>query len=177
MSTISKFEIIGRKLEENFEGYIAVILLLVYTFLIFYTVMQRMTFENPPTFTLEGTLFLFTWMIWLAAAWAIRHESHFRFSLIRDQLTNRQNYVLRYVDFVSWVGFAIIIGYYSLGILETRMASGRIIFGTPIPRWVGFLAIPVGMTLIIIRSVQQIFRIRRRYRNGENVAPTSDINK
>lgn len=177
MSTSQKANLVGKKLEENFEGYVAVVLLFLYTILIFYTVMQRLTFENPPTFTLNGTLFLFTWMIWLAAAWAIRHESHFRFSLIRDRLSNRVNYVLRYVDFVSWFFFAIVISYYSLDILQRRMASGRLILGTPVPLWVAFLAIPVGMVLIAVRSTQQIITIRKRYRNGEDVTPTSDINK
>jgi len=165
------------KIEENFEGYIAIVLIALYTTLIFYTVVQRLTFESPPSFTLNGTLFLFTWMVWVAAAWAIRHESHFRFSLARDRLSNRANYVLRYVDFVTWVSFAAIIGYYSMELVQRRISTGRPILGTPIPLWVAYLAIPVGMTLIIIRATQQIIMIKRKYDSGEDVTPTSDISK
>ncbi|PSQ37564.1 hypothetical protein BRD05_00310 [Halobacteriales archaeon QS_9_70_65] len=165
------------KLERNFEGYVAIVLIALYTLLIFYTVVQRVTFENPPSFTLNGTLFLFTWMVWVAAAWAIRHESHFRFSLARNNLSNRANYVLRYVDFATWVSFAAIVGYYSIELVRRRLATGRPVLGTPIPQWTAYLAIPVGMTLIVLRATQQILRIRRRYDNGEDVTPTSDISK
>ncbi|QHS15726.1 TRAP transporter small permease [Halopenitus persicus] len=177
MSASTKYgETLG-KLEENFEGYIAIVLISLYTLLIFYTVVQRVTFENPPSFTLNGTLFLFTWMVWVAAAWAIRHESHFRFSLARSKLSNRANYVLRYVDFLTWVSFAAIIGYYSIELVQRRLATGRPILGTPIPQWMAYLAIPVGMALIILRATQQIIIIKRKYESGEDVTPTSDISK
>jgi len=177
MSGINKNNERLAKLEENFEGYVAIVLIALYTTLIFYTVVQRITFENPPSFTLNGTLFLFTWMVWVAAAWAIRHESHFRFSLARTRLSNKANYVLRYVDFVTWVSFAAIIGYYSIELVQRRVATGRPILGTPIPLWVAYLAIPVGMALIIVRATQQIIMIRRKYHSGEDVTPTSDISK
>jgi TRAP-type C4-dicarboxylate transport system permease small subunit len=175
-SNIKYGEMLG-KVEKNFEGYIAIVLISLYTLLIFYTVVQRITFQNPPSFTLNGTLFLFTWMVWIAAAWAIRHESHFRFSMARSKLSNRANYLLRYVDFVMWVSFAAIVGYYSIELVQRRLATGRPILGTPIPQWVAYLAIPVGMTLIIIRATQQIVMIKRKYDSGEDVTPTSDISK
>jgi TRAP-type C4-dicarboxylate transport system permease small subunit len=177
MSSNIKFGEMLEKVEKNFEGYIAIVLISLYTLLIFYTVVQRITFQNPPSFTLNGTLFLFTWMVWIAAAWAIRHESHFRFSMARSKLSNRANYLLRYVDFVMWVSFAAIVGYYSIELVQRRLATGRPILGTPIPQWVAYLAIPVGMTLIIIRATQQIVMIKRKYDSGEDVTPTSDISK
>jgi C4-dicarboxylate transporter DctQ subunit len=167
----------SRRIEQNLEGYITVTLLFLYTFLIAYTVFQRSTFENPPSYTLSITLLLFTWMTWLAAGWAIRFDSHFRFSLVRDNLSNRMNYLLRYVDFVSWVGFALVVGFYSLDSVQARMESGRAILGTPIPLWVAYVAVPVGMTVIIVRATQQIVRIRHRYKNDEDITPTSDIQK
>jgi TRAP-type C4-dicarboxylate transport system permease small subunit len=167
----------SRRIEQNLEGYITVTLLFVYTFLIAYTVFQRSTFENPPSYTLSVTLLLFTWMTWLAAGWAIRFDSHFRFSLVRDKLSNRMNYLLRYVDFVSWVGFALVVGFYSLESVQARMESGRAILGTPIPLWVAYVAVPVGMAVIIVRATQQMVRLRRRYKDGDDITPTSDIQK
>jgi TRAP-type C4-dicarboxylate transport system permease small subunit len=116
-------------------------------------------------------------MTWLAAGWAIRFDSHFRFSLVRDKLSNRMNYLLRYVDFVSWVGFALVVGFYSLESVQARMESGRTILGTPIPLWVAYVAVPVGMAVIIVRATQQMVRLRRRYKDGDDITPTSDIQK
>lgn len=163
------------KLERNFEGYVGTGILLAYTFLIGYTIFQRQTFQNPPSFTLTVTLFLFTWMTWLTAGWAIRHESHFRFTLLRERLSNRTNYVLRYVDLAFWVFFAGVVARYAIPVLQRRLASGRSILGTPIPIWTAWLAIPVGMGLIIVRAIQKMVHIRRRYKNGEDVTPTSSV--
>ena len=164
-----------RKLERNLEGYVGTILLLAYTLLIGYTIFQRQTFGDPPSYTLSVTLYLFTWMTWLAAGWAIRHDSHFRFTLLRERLSARANYLLRYVDMVAWVFFAGIITWYILEILQRRLESGREILGTPIPLWTAYLAVAVGMVLIILRSLQKLVLIRRQYKNGEDITPTSKV--
>jgi len=164
-----------RKLERNFEGYIGTIMLFAYTLLIGYTIFQRETFGDPPAYTLSVTLYLFTWMTWLAAGWAIRHDSHFRFTLLRERLSNRVNYALRYLDIVSWVFFAGIITVYLLETLQLRLESGRQILGTPIPLWTAYLAVAVGMALIALRSVQKAVLIRRQYKNGEDITPTSKV--
>lgn len=164
-----------RKLERNFEGYIGTGMLFAYTLLIGYTIFQRQTFGDPPSYTLSVTLYLFTWMTWLAAGWAIRHDSHFRFTLLRERLPNRANYALRYLDIVAWVFFAGIITVYLFETLQLRFESGRQILGTPIPLWTAYLAVAVGMVLITIRSVQKAVLIRRQYKNGEDITPTSKV--
>lgn len=168
---------VAHRLERNFEGYVATAVLFVYTFIIGYTIFQRLTFQNPPSYTLQATLSLFTWMTWLSAGWALRYDSHFRFSLVRQNLSERVNYALRYVDVGLWILVAGIVFYFSLDVLQTRMESGRLILGTPVPLWLAYLALPVGMVGIGVRATQQIVRIRRAYRNGEDVTPTSDIRK
>jgi len=164
-----------RKLERNFEGYIGTILLFAYTLLIGYTIFQRETFGDPPAYTLSVTLYLFTWMTWLAAGWAIRHDSHFRFTLLRERFSARVNYALRYLDMVAWIFFAGIVSVYLLETLQLRLESGRQILGTPIPLWTAYLAVAVGMGLIILRSAQKVVLIRRQYKNGEDITPTSKV--
>lgn len=164
-----------QKLERNFEGYVGTIMLFAYTLLIGYTIFQRQTFGDPPSYTLSVTLYLFTWMTWLAAGWAIRHDSHFRFTLLRERLSNRVNYALRYLDIVAWIFFAGIITVYLLETLQLRLESGREILGTPIPLWTAYLAVAVGMGLIILRSLQKAVLLRRQYKNGDDVTPTSKV--
>lgn len=167
-------EVLG-KLERNFEGYVGTVILFAYTLLIGYTIFQRQTFGNPPQYTLSVTLYLFTWMTWLSAGWAIRHDSHFRFTLLREVLSRRANYVLRYLDLGSWIVFASIVTWYIIEIMQRRLATGREILGTPIPLWTAYLAVAVGMCIIIIRSLQKTVIIHRQYKNGEEITPTSKV--
>ena len=168
--------VLAGKLERNFEGYVATALLFVYTVLIAYTILARqLPVVEPPTMTLDLTLAMFTWMTWLATAWAIRFESHFRFTLLRENLSNRANYALRYLDMLLWVATAGLVVFLTYEITVTRFESGRLIFGTPVPLWVAYAAVPVGMGLVLLRAVQQIVTIRRQYQNGEDITPTSSI--
>lgn len=164
-----------RKLERNFEGYIGTSMLFAYTVLIGYTILSRSAPWDPPTYTLTVTLYLFTWMTWLAAGWAIRHDSHFRFTLLRESLSPQANYLLRYMDLVGWVFFATIVAWYIFETLQRRLESGREILGTPIPLWTAYLAVFVGMILIIVRALQRAILVRRQYKNGEDITPTSKV--
>jgi TRAP-type C4-dicarboxylate transport system permease small subunit len=90
-------------------------------------------------------------------------------------VSDRANYLLRYLDLVAWVGFAGIITRYSIPLVLDRMEYGREILGTPIPLWTAYLAIPVGMGIVIVRAIQRFVQIRRAYEDGEDVTPTSSI--
>ena len=114
-------------------------------------------------------------MTWLAAGWVIRHESHFRFTLLREGLSRRANYVLRYLDLVSWIFFAAIVTWYIIEVLQRRRETGREILGTPIPLWTAYLAVAVGMMIIIVRALQKAILVHRRYKNGEDITPTSKV--
>lgn len=166
---------IMRDLNRNLEGYLSLVLLIVYTAVIAQDIFRRWFLGSQTNWGLEVTLMLFTWMTWLAASFAIQRESHFRFTLIRERLSQKLNYYLHYLDTFLWVAISSAIIYYSYFELVSRMATPRNILGTPIPSYVAYIAIPVGFVLILFRAIQKLYVIRKRFKNDENVKPDSSI--
>jgi TRAP-type C4-dicarboxylate transport system permease small subunit len=164
-----------RNVEANAEGYVAMGFLTVYAGIISFDVFQRLLSGNQSSWGLPVVLGLFTWMSWIAASWGVRKEAHFQFTLVRERLSRRTNYVLQYLDVVLWLLIMGVVFRFSVVELQTQMKTSRTIIATPIPNYFGYVAIPVGVGLLLVRVVQRIFIIRHKYHTGQSLEPESSI--
>jgi TRAP-type C4-dicarboxylate transport system permease small subunit len=151
------------------------ILLFIYSSLIIFDVAQRILIGEQTTYGLPVVLMLFTWMAWLAASWGIRREAHLQFTLLRWKLSERANYILQYVDMLLWLAIMGTVFYLSVIELQGQIETSRPIIGTPIPNYTGYIAIPVGIGLLLIRVLQRVAIIQHKYKNGESLKPESSI--
>jgi TRAP-type C4-dicarboxylate transport system permease small subunit len=162
-------------LERYFEGYIALVLLAVVTVLVFVDVVNRTLRGTQFVWGLEVIEGLFIWITWLSAAFAMRHSSHLRFTLLREQWSARRNYVMYWVEWVLWFVVVGTIFWHSIPELERYVDAGRIVVGTNVPDALFYLAVPVGTATILVRVLQDILRVTRRYRGGDPLAPDASI--
>lgn len=162
-------------LERYFEGYVALVLLAAVTALVFADVVNRIARGTQLVWGLEVIEGLFIWITWLSAAFAVRHSSHLRFTLLRQRWSARRNYAVYWVEWLLWFVVVGTIFRYSLPELERYLEAGRVVVGTDVPDALFYLAVPVGTALILLRVVQEIVRVTRRYRNGELIAPDASI--
>lgn len=171
----SRLGIWSSKLEKNFEGYLAMILLLAYTGIIIYDITNRLLTGEQLLWGLTTILGLFSWVCWLSASMAIRSQSHFRFTLVRQKVSNRMNYLLYWLDTILWVAVIGVVAYFSVGVLMSRMSTAVVISGTDFPRYLMYASVPVGTFLMVLRAIQQIISVTKEYRDGKNIAPDSSI--
>ncbi|WP_246989708.1 TRAP transporter small permease [Halorientalis marina] len=163
------------KLEKNFEGYLALILLIAYTAIIIYDITNRLLFGEQLLWGLTTILGLFSWVCWLSASMAIRSQSHFRFTLGRQKVSNKMNYLLYWVDTILWVVVIGSVAYFSINVLMGRVSTGVVISGTNFPRYLMYASVPVGTILMMVRAIQQIVHVTKEYKNDENITPDSSI--
>ncbi|WP_276258873.1 TRAP transporter small permease [Haloglomus litoreum] len=157
-----------RRALDNFEGYLAALLLFVYLFIILYDVGTR-NFGRPPVWGQEVVLGLFIWLAWLSTAYAVRTNSHLRFTLVFERLSQRGVYAVYVLEWVLWVAFAGVIFWYSLDITANVMETGTTVVGLPIPVWLFRASIPVGFGLILLRVAQRAVITTRAFRAGEEI--------
>lgn len=117
---------------------------------------------------------LFIWMAWIGMAWGVKQDTHFRFLLVRGELSNRLNYLVYWIEWVIWVVFLGVVVRYSIPVMERWLRAGDIV-GTSIPRYFLYLAVPVGFSLTLLRVGTQAVSVSRRYAAGESITPTSSI--
>lgn len=169
--------VIGRDVERNFEGYLATALLLIYAFLLSINVLRRMIYGNEFLWTQDIIIGMFIWMSWLATAYAIRTRDHLRFTMVTKRMSNRQRYVVSWVEWILWICVAGVIVWYSQGFLEPYLRSGATVTSTPVPEWLLRIAIPVGFGLMLVRVLQMMVIMTRKYRNGEEIEMGGQINE
>ena len=160
----------------HLEGIVALAILAVYTAIIALDVVQRTLWGGSFTWSLDIVLGLFTWMTWLSAAFAVRHQSHLRFTLLRKKLSNRANYAMYWLEYVAWIVVMGLVLRFSVPIFRNRWETGQVVVGTEfVPAALLYLAVPVGMALLMVRATEQIVRVRRAYRRGADITPTASI--
>jgi TRAP-type C4-dicarboxylate transport system permease small subunit len=171
--------VIGRDsvgtVEKKLELYIGITLIVIYSMLILINVTSRGIRGQQVAGVFELTKFLFIWMCWLAVAYGIRQDIHLRFTLFRANYTNRKNYAAYFVEWVGWLALSFIILWNSIPLIQARVAAGTTIIGTGIPTYFGYLAIPVGFTLIAIRVLQQAILVSHRFKVGEDITVSLEI--
>lgn len=164
--------------EAHGEAYIGLVMLAVYTTLILWNVGVRTLGQSSIMVPdlLSYVLGGFTWVAWLAAAYGIRQESHFRFLLLRDKLGSLGQLLLYALEWALWFLVVGLIFLKSFEILQLRMSTGAVTGGiVQIPVFLFYLAIPIGFGLMLLRVIQQLVGKIRLYRAGKSIAPTSEI--
>jgi TRAP-type C4-dicarboxylate transport system permease small subunit len=164
-----------RTIEYGIEGYLALAFLLGYTLLISVNVIMRFLTGSPTPYGLEIVLGMFSWASWLSVSFALRHQSHFRFMLVRERISERMNYALLWVEWVLWIVVMGIILREAIPELLFLQETGATTFAAGIPRWLLFLSLPVGLGLILLRTIQQMVTMTKKYRSGESVIPDSSL--
>jgi TRAP-type C4-dicarboxylate transport system permease small subunit len=157
-----------KRVIDNFEGYLAALMLFVYLLIILYDVGSR-NFGRPPVWGQEVVIGLFIWLAWLSTAYAVRTNSHLRFTLLFERLPQRGVYAVYVVEWLLWVAFAGVIFWYSLEITGNVIETGTTVVGLPIPVWLFRASIPVGFGLILLRVAQRAIITTRAFRAGEEI--------
>lgn len=165
-----------RRLEENFEGYLALILLAGYSSIILYNITARYLFGSQFSGGLSLILGAVVWLTWVTSAWAVRQNSHLRFSLFRQSVSQRSSYAIYWIEWIIWLGFIGAIFWTSIAEFQALVDSGAKVVGLSIvPRWSLYFGVVVGMALHLLRVLQQMALITDMYLRGEDITPETKI--
>jgi TRAP-type C4-dicarboxylate transport system permease small subunit len=165
-----------RKIERNFESYLAIIAIVVYTVIILNKIASRTFYPSLViTWQEEVTIGLFIWAAWLATASLVRKDGHIRFSLFIGEFSNRQVYVIYVIEWLLWLTLAGVVVYFSFTWVGQFVESGSDIIGTSVPKYFLYLSVPVGYSLIVVRVLQQAVTVTREYRAGEELSTESEV--
>ncbi len=161
---------VGRLLKDNIEIYLASAFMIFYVSLITLNTTLRL-FGLPSTpLGQEVIIGAFVWAVWLSAAYGIKTGDHLRFTAIATKLSDKKLYVVLLLEWIAWIGLALIVFNYSMQTLQFYIDTGSTITGTPIPDYVIRASIPVGMLLVIFRTLEQAYETTVRFRQGKEIS-------
>lgn len=143
-----------RDLDENAERYL---MLTAYVFccaVIIQDVARRFILNYSAAWSQETAQYAFIYLGWVGAAYAVKERAHIRFDIVLNMLPEKRQGWFFFAGEIATILFACIALKYSLHTVEQLWRYGG---ATPVLRvskiWAE-AAVPIGFSLIILRSVQ-----------------------
>ena len=157
-----------RWLDENIEKTVILVSYVVMTAIIFVEVIRRFAFGAQAAWSSTVPIYLFLWVTWIGCAYNCKMRSHLRFEELRMRLPYAGQFFCLVVDHLVWIGFAILVIYFSVEQVEISHRNFAIVQGTDdVMQWWFYMATPIGFALVIYRVTRNLLDDIRRFRNNE----------
>lgn len=148
-----------KKIFNNFEEYVAGILLWVMVTVAFINVVSRFTFKFSLAFIEELEIYLYVWLVLLGGAIAFKNWDHLSVSIFVDNLPSKVKKIIYiFVNVIVLIFFAYLLRF---GIMQVQDELLMNIKTTSlgIPKWWYSIGVPIGSGIIIIRLLQRTYRM------------------
>lgn len=157
-----------RWLDENIEKVVILANYVVMTGIIFVEVIRRFVFGQQAAWSSTIPIYLFLWVTWIGCAYCCKTRSHLRFEEFRIRLPYIGQFLCVVTDHLVWIGFSILVIYFSVEQVQLSYDNFAIVQGTDdVMQWWFYLATPVGFLLVIYRVLQNLLEDIRRFQKGE----------
>lgn len=123
--------------------------------LVLITVFTRITtlFTEHLTWIEEAARYLMIWMAFLSIGVVAKDNSHFRMTAFTDSLPSKLKKIVNLVaDSISIIFMSVLV-YFGSNMILKQMNSGQLSPILKIPIWIPYLAIPIGILNMMIRTI------------------------
>lgn len=125
--------------------------------LLFVNVVLRYVFLAPISWAEEVTIYLMIWIVFIGSSAIVRQRAHLAIDLVLNMLNPKGRRALMFVAVAATLLFFCVFIYYS-GMHTLRIfSSGQVTPNLQAPMWLTYLAMPVGGSLMLLRSMQVLF--------------------
>lgn len=139
---------------ETFEKLLITIGFAVATLLLFANVVLRYLFHTGLPWVLEAVQYLFAWVVLVGAAYGFHVGAHLGIDLLVQKFSPRNQRLFALFGLAVCLAFAGIVFYYSVIYTIKVYQWGDLSLDLEIPQWIPYLAIPVGLGLMIFHLLQ-----------------------
>jgi TRAP-type C4-dicarboxylate transport system permease small subunit len=143
-------------MDEHLEEYIASLLFVLFTALMFSNVVMRYVFQDAIPWAEEMTLLLFIWFVWFAIPFATKLDSHAKVSFIQDWLPGRIKALLNIFLAILTIVIFVSIIVAAIEFLNHNAVKGKTGLLVPYPMWLFYLPAPIGLALTVYRLLSKL---------------------
>jgi C4-dicarboxylate transporter, DctQ subunit len=161
------FMSLTRWLDDNVERYVMFVLYVFIAAIVGGEAILRYISGAQTQWGGTAAIHAFIFLSWLGCAYHVRRRSHIRFDALRNRLSRAGRFGCYLLDDVLWLVMAVIVIFYSIGLVNMHMTLGATLEGTDhFPYWIAVAAVPIGWALIVIRALQDMVLLVEEYRRG-----------
>ena len=147
-----------------------VLLLWLYSYLvavIFIEVVRRFVLSYSSLWGEETARFIFIYLVWIAAASAVRGRSHIRLDVVTLFLPARGQALIYILGDLATGAIACVALYWSMAPIMISLRFGSVTEALQLSQALFLAAVPLGFTLVIVRVVQSLIRDLRDLAAGQ----------
>ncbi|MEG1823827.1 MAG: TRAP transporter small permease [Cloacibacillus sp.] len=156
-----------KKFLDNFEEYFCVWTMAIMTVLVFFQVVMRYVFSNSLSWSEELARFIFLWLSWIGASYAVKERSHFRVEMFANMVKGRARVYFEYFVLIVWFVFSFILTWLGTELVVFLYDTGQASSAMDIPMTWPYASVPVGCALMCIRLVVEMYKLYK----GEPLGP------
>lgn len=124
-------------------------------------VIMRFVFGRGLFWSEEAVIFLIIFSTFIGAVITLRHNEHVNVDILPAFLGPRGRWFFNLLAGVLIVIYCATIGGYSWVLITQPAAHNTMTPALRIPLWVVELALPIGLTLLFLRSLELVYRTAR----------------
>ncbi|MDH5424222.1 MAG: TRAP transporter small permease [Gammaproteobacteria bacterium] len=132
-----------------FEKYSITILFAVATLILFTNVVLRYFFDTGLIWALELVQYLFAWVVLVGAAHGVKVGIHLGIDILLIKMSKSLRKKTLIVAILCCISFVAIVDYNAFIYTFKIYQWGDITEDLQIPQWIPYLAIPVGLSLML----------------------------
>ncbi|MDR1957355.1 MAG: TRAP transporter small permease [Treponema sp.] len=156
-----------RFLDDHFE---AIFISLAMGYFVTVTVLQiifRFILKMPAGWTEETAKYAFIWMTFVGSGLGAKIQSHIRVDMFENALTGTPRRIVHWLNQGIFLVFAVVMTVVGIGMCISLQSRPQLSPALKIPmQWI-YGALPVGMGLMCLRIIQNLFFQIKAYLCGE----------
>lgn len=137
----------------------------VMIFAMAYQVVLRYIFNNANAWSEELTRYVFIYQVMFGSAIAIRRNSHLQVDVLINKMKPKVRCVFTILSTIAGVIFLILLFKYSIDFVA--IGKRNLSVGLFIPMSIPYLALPIGCVLMVLTSLEVIFKNIEEFRKGD----------
>lgn len=148
-----------KKFLDNFEEYFCVWTLALMTAIVFLQVIMRYVFANSLSWSEELARFIFLWLSWIGASYAVKTRDHFRVEMFADMIKGKNRIIFEYAILIIWFIFSLLLVWYGTKLLIFLSKTGQVSAAMDVPMTWPYAAVPVGCLMMCVRLVIEMRKL------------------
>lgn len=149
------------KFLDNTEEYFCAAAMAVMTILVFVQVVMRYVFANSLSWSEELARYIFLWLSWVGASYAVRERAHFRVEMFAGLLKGKARIALEYFVLFAWFVASALLTYYGTQMVLFLIDTGQFSPAMDIPMEWPYACLPVGCAMMSIRLAIEIYKLHK----------------
>lgn len=147
------------KFFDKLEEYFVVWSLAFMSIVVFLQVIMRYVFSDSLSWSEELARFVFLWLSWIGAAYAVKERSHFRVEMFAKMLKGNASKVFELLILFIWFIFSFLLTWYGTKLVIFLVDTGQFSAAMEIPMAWPYASVPAGCAIMAIRLLIEMWKI------------------